>query len=282
MSATFHWLFGLISTDRCMCCSARSNDAPVQADLREQRVTGALAVVEFDGALRERVRLVEQRGRRARIVAPLLALHRREQRVGHAVPGIEFDGLLEQPRRLGRARRIVPGERVALQHALVGIEARRRLAARALDVRDLHAADERAHDRLHDLVLHVEDLGLRPVEPLAPDVAAGLGVDQLHADADAIADAAHRALDDEAHVQFARDLRGVDGGPAIPERGRARSHGQQPPARELGDDVRGDAVAEVLLLRVAAQVGEAAARRWRCAAAPRRAPGSGPARSARP
>ena len=101
-------------------------------------------------------------------------------------------------------------QRVALEHALVGIEVRRRLAARAHRVRYVHAADERAHDRLHDLVLDREDLGLRAVVPLAPDVVAGLGVDQLHADADTIAHAAYRALDHEADVQLTRDLRRVD------------------------------------------------------------------------
>ena len=56
--------------------------------------------------------------------------------------------------------------------------------------------------------------------------------------------------------QFARDLLHVDRHAAIAERGRARTHRQHAPARQLGDDVLGDAVAEIRLLRIAAQVGE--------------------------
>ena len=127
-----------------------------------------------------------------------------------AVAGIELDGAFEEPRGLGSAGRVVPEQGVALEHAFVGVEARRRLPACPLRVGYVHAPDERADDRLHDLVLDREDLGLRAVESFAPDVVAGLRVDQLHADAHAVADAPHGTLDDEAHVELARDLRGID------------------------------------------------------------------------
>ena len=85
---------------------------------------------------------------------------------------------------------------------------------------------------------------------------AGGGVDQLRGDADALAQAANAAFDDILHAELAAHALHVDILAAIAERGVARQHMQVPEARQLGDDVFGDAVAEILLLDIAAHAGE--------------------------
>jgi hypothetical protein len=47
-----------------------------------------------------------------------------------------------------------------------------------------------------DVILHVEEIGERLVEPLDPKMAARSCVDELHVDAHAVSAALHTALED--------------------------------------------------------------------------------------
>src|SRR2546429_5555725 len=76
-------------------------------------------------------------------------------------------------------------------------------------------------------------------------MAATVAIDQLRIDTDARAHPPDAAFEDEANVQFTRDLLHVHGNATIPERGRARAHRKEAPTRELGNDVLGDSVAEI-------------------------------------
>ena len=91
---------------------------------------------------------------------------------------------------------------------------------------------------------------------LGPDVIPGLRVDELRRDPDAAAAAAHAAFDHVAHAEFARHLLDVHGAAFVSEAGIARDHEQRAAARKLRDDVVGDAVREVFLVRITAHVGE--------------------------
>src|SRR2546430_16214966 len=87
-------------------------------------------------------------------------------------------------------------------------------------------------------------------------MAATVAIDQLRIDTDSRAHPPDAAFEDEANVQFTRDLLHVHGNATIPERGRARAHRKAAPTRELGHDVLGASVAEIILLRITAHVGE--------------------------
>ena len=87
-------------------------------------------------------------------------------------------------------------------------------------------------------------------------MGAGRGVDQLGGDADAVAGAANAALQHVAHAKLAPDLPHVDGLALVPEAGVAGDDEQLGEPRQLRDDVLGDAVAEVFLIRVATHAGE--------------------------
>ena len=159
--------------------------APQQLHLAQHGVAGAVAVVKFDRPLGEYVGFIQQ----GAASPPGSSFQRRiaecgQQRVRNGIAGIEFDRLLKQPGGFRRPLRFVPGERVALQYALVGRQARGRLAARAFCVGGLHPADQRADDGLHDAILDGKYLVQPVIEPLGPHMAPALGVDQLRVDAD--------------------------------------------------------------------------------------------------
>ena len=81
-------------------------------------------------------------------------------------------------------------------------------------------------------------------------------VDQLGGDAHAVAGFAHRALEDVANAKLAADLLHADR-LALERETRIAGDDEEPTdARERGDDLLDHAVGEILLLRVAAQIGE--------------------------
>ena len=107
-----------------------------------------------------------------------------------------------------------------------------------------------------DLVLKVEDVGRIAVVAFRPEVDAGLGVDQLGVDADAPAGLAHAALDHVAHAELAGHLAHVERLALVGE-GRIAGDDQEPgDLGQVGDQILGHAVGEVLLLGIAAHIRE--------------------------
>ena len=86
--------------------------------------------------------------------------------------------------------------------------------------------------------------------------AAALGVDELDVDAHSAACALNAALENIADVQLAADLFHIAASALVVERSVARDHEGAPNAREIGGQTLADAVDEIVLLRVAGQVGE--------------------------
>ena len=100
----------------------------------------------------------------------------------------------------------------------------------------------------------------------------GFSLDQLRADADAVAASPHRAFKDIAHAKLAPDLLHVDRLAFVGEARISRDDEQPADAAERGDDLLDHSVGEILLLRIPAQIGERQhgdrrARRWAAAAA---------------
>src|SRR5437762_13709552 len=87
-------------------------------------------------------------------------------------------------------------------------------------------------------------------------MTATVAIDQLRIGTYARARPSDAAFEDEANVQFTRDLLHVHCNATIPERGRARPHRKEAPTRELGNDVLGDSDAEIILLLITAHVAE--------------------------
>ena len=115
---------------------------------------------------------------------------------------------------------------------------------------------QRRHDRPRDLVGNGEDVGQRAVIGLAPELRAAAGVDQPHGDAHAVAEALQTALYEIADAEPPPDLGDVRRLLRYGRRRMAIDHEQQAKAAEAGDDVFGDAVAEMAEVGVAAEIAE--------------------------
>ena len=115
---------------------------------------------------------------------------------------------------------------------------------------------ERARQTRDDLILHVEEIGERLIEPLGPKMTACRRVDELHVDPHAIGRALNAAFEHIAHVQFAPDLLEVDRFASIGERRVPADDEGTPDPREVGRQALRHPVDEIILLRVAPEVGE--------------------------
>ena len=85
---------------------------------------------------------------------------------------------------------------------------------------------------------------------------AGVRLDQLHVDAHAVSRALHAAFEHVANVELAANLFNVTGLSLVHKGGVARDDEGTGDAREVGRQALGDAVGEVLLFGIAADIGE--------------------------
>ena len=131
-----------------------------------------------------------------------------------------------------------------------------RLGERALDLCLVHLHRKHRHDRPDDFVLEGKSVIELAIVAVSPLVRTGRSVDKLSADADTVARAANAALQHVAHPELAPDLPDVDGLALVLEARIAGDHKQLREPRQIGDDVFGDAVTEIVLARVTAHVGE--------------------------
>ena len=115
---------------------------------------------------------------------------------------------------------------------------------------------EGVDDAAGDLVLEREDIVQAAVVAIGPEMPAAAAVDQLDGDAHAVPGLAYAALEDVADTERVRRLAHFDGLALVGEDRAARDDEQRGHARQVGDDVLGEAVGEILLLGIAADVGE--------------------------
>src|SRR5271165_6696145 len=87
-------------------------------------------------------------------------------------------------------------------------------------------------------------------------MTARFGVNELHVEAHAVSAALHAALEDIADVQLAPDRLRVERLAFVGERRIAGDDVSAPNARKIGRQALGDPVDEMLLVRVAADIGE--------------------------
>ena len=107
-----------------------------------------------------------------------------------------------------------------------------------------------------DLVLHVEQVGDRLVEPVGPDVVARRGVDELGVDPHPARAALNAAFEDVTDIEFPADLLGVDRLALVGESRIARDDDRVGKPGEIGCETLGHAVHELFLLFSAAETGE--------------------------
>ena len=169
-----------------------------------------------------------------------------------------LDRLLE---RLARQSIILLGllliVRDSTQVELVGLQIFRREAGKALEFGALQFAPtgtDHPDDGPGDLLLRSEDVLGRPLVALRPDVSAGGRVDQVGIDPQRAVGPLHGAFEHVAYPEIARDVLHLHRAILVLERRVGGGHKQARELREVGDDVVGDAVGEVGLLRVAGEI----------------------------
>src|SRR5215472_12339147 len=131
----------------------------------------------------------------------------RRKLIRGGVGGIPFQPLSQQAeslviifRRLGKSQH----QRALRQ--IIDVPASLRLAAGPLDFRAAQYRSDRANHALGDPVLQIERVFKGAVEAFGPQMLAGRRLNQLTANADAVAGLAEAALDDIAHAQLAGEL----------------------------------------------------------------------------
>ena len=243
------------------------------AQLRDRRVGASRGhVSEPRGKVRPGVlgiepdRLLRPCARRSRespahVRRPELGARRQrpcQQAVGARILGIDLQRPPQQ--RLGGLDLLGPNPRVDIGHRLhdeaPGVERVRRPALDALVLGGVEPRLDRGDDALGDLVLQGEEVRHVGVVAMGPDLQAGRGVAQLGPDPEVLPRAPDAAVEHVAHAEVAADLLRVDRLAAVGERRGAGRDEQPPQAREAGDDVLGEALGEILLAGVLAEVGE--------------------------
>src|SRR5262249_9185804 len=115
---------------------------------------------------------------------------------------------------------------------------------------------EEPDNRARHLILDRENVMYFAVIPLGPAVGAGHGIDELRRNADAITAPLDASLQYVPCAQLPADLPDIDRLALVLEARIARDDQELGEPRQLGDDVISNAVAEIVLLRVAAEVCE--------------------------
>ena len=113
---------------------------------------------------------------------------------------------------------------------------------------------DRAHDTLRQLLLDRKDILENPVVAVRPEMVSGDRIDQLTGHANPVGDLADAAFQHVANTEVRRHRAHIDGLALVGEAAIAGNHEQLVEVRQLGDDVLGDAVGEVLLVGIAAHV----------------------------
>jgi len=113
---------------------------------------------------------------------------------------------------------------------------------------------ERDCDPARDLVLQGEQTAHVAIEPLRPQMRISLGIDQLGVYADLAPRSPDAPFQHIAYTQLTANLLGVDGLVPVGERGIARNHETVGDPRQIGRQILGDPVREILLLPIIAEV----------------------------
>ena len=211
--------------------------------------------VERERVPRGRNRFRERVGRQRRDVGQLGEC-RRNADVGARVLRVGGRGLLEVVDRLPQRRlgRLVQ-QLFATQHELVGCRGRRVGASERVGA-GVQLETQLARDCARDVVLHREDVGGRPVERFGPRAHAVARANQHGVHPEAGGRLPHRSLEEVGDIELAADIARVDRFPLQRERGRPRRYAQSGNLGERADQIVGDAVGEVLLRGVAAEIRE--------------------------
>ena len=191
---------------------------------------------------------VERDGQAAMHVEAAVALADAGQGAGEI--RVELGGAAEHPSgQLVGGPDVLPQLLQPMEVKLVGLDVGRRWARHRLLLGQQQLDLQCRDDAPGDVVLDGENVADGPIVALRPDLAAGRALDQAGGDADAVAGATHAALQRIADPQPGAGLGRVARALVGAEGRLAGSDEQARDLRQLGDQILGDAVAEIVLGR---------------------------------
>src|SRR6266446_1191527 len=115
---------------------------------------------------------------------------------------------------------------------------------------------QRPRETAGDLVLSYREVSTIGLEPFCPQMRTVFSIDQLHVYPNLVIRPSHAALEDVMYSEFAAEPLQVDGFAFVSKRGVAGDHEAARNPREIGRQIVGDAVHEILLVWVVRQVRE--------------------------
>ncbi len=222
----------------------------------DDQVTPGVFIVERDGLRARSERLV---GKITERLAGVQIEHAHigpsQQGVGMGIAGVSFDRLQQQllcpsMRVAGHA----PHLRHRLHDQIPGVDALRRSRLSACGLGDENLRCHRADDAVRDLVLKRKDISQLAIVFIRPQMIAVDRIDQLAGHAHAIGGPAYAALQDVPHAELGGDVADIDGLALIGKGGVAGDDEEPALPGQAGDDVFGEPVREVFLIRIVAHV----------------------------
>jgi hypothetical protein len=115
---------------------------------------------------------------------------------------------------------------------------------------------QRVHKACDDLVLRLQQVSAGGVELVGPDMCAAVGVDELDIDPHPGGARLRRALQHVTHAQLLADRLGVDRLVLVSEGGVARDDEGGRGSRDARGQFVGQSVGQIVLRRIAGQIGE--------------------------
>ena len=109
-------------------------------------------------------------------------------------------------------------------------------------------------DGLHEITLKSENFLVFPLMPFGPNMGGAGDIDKLGVDANTVAGLLNAALQSIANIQLLPDLFYIHCLALIEKNGVAGDNQQIIVTRQIGNDVVGNAVAEILLLGITAKI----------------------------
>ena len=174
----------------------------------------------------------------------------REVRLYVERPVQECDRLLQAVALLG------PQVVARLQIELVHLLTLRQTLDDGTGVRSQELPAQTVDDRLRDVLLDLEDVPELPVVVLGPELGAVRRADQVRRDAKALARLPHAAFQDGRDAQSLADFRAAEVSQPAVEGRRSADDPQSVDAGQRVDEFFRHPVAEEVLFRIRAQVGE--------------------------
>ena len=111
---------------------------------------------------------------------------------------------------------------------------------------------ERNRDPVRNLLLHGEQIAGVAVEPLCPQMRIGFGIDQLGSDADPVSRPLNLPFEHIVYTKLVANPLRVDRPIPVGKGGIARDHEHVQDPRQIGRQIPGDPVCEILLFGVVA------------------------------